>query len=744
MNEIALAGCTATPLASYLKSLGVLRLLASRHPDIRGCWHGDRFVLHTQLDERGVTDFFLNGYEPTPIVAPWNAGSGFYYQERKANDKDPATGKKRKLGVFDQETTATKVVETILASQNGRLGPYAAVLRLVREWVRQAGFVTAPKGRNKDEFILSLRAGLPETCLPSLDACLSITATPNAGLKSEWPPLLGTGGNDGNLDFTNNFMQRVVDVLGAESNSLPARTDAWLQASLFDAKSPCLMKNNIGQFSPAQAGGVNASVGFDADAAINPWDFVLMIEGALLFAAAAVRRSADDPSGVLSYPFTVRPVAAGAGSVGEGDNSRGEIWLPLWQRPASYAEVRALMAEGRVALGKKPVRDALDFVRAVHQLGGYRGVRSFQRFGILKRNGDAHFATPLLRVDVSDAAASSVVDELDRYGWLERFRQFARGESTARRFLMLRRQLEDRLFDLSSHQPNPAELQSMLVLLGDIQRSLARSSKAREAVAPIPRLSDRWVSAADDGTPEFRIAKALAGLRGVGDVALPLRAQIFPVQRNSDRWMSPEADEKVRVHGGERGQLAVLLAAWLGRRLWLMDKLGMTDKPLSSPAGAMLDDVAAFLQDARMDERILALLSGLSLCEIPRDADRSPGEARLPAAFGLMKLALTPDRDLRSLGRLATDESLPVPAGMLARLLAGNHGNRAVIQATRRLRASGLSPRLDRILPALPGIDTARAAAALLIPMRWTATAAIARSLLDDADARLSDPTPTH
>ncbi|MCC7152882.1 MAG: type I-U CRISPR-associated protein Csx17 [Rubrivivax sp.] len=714
MNQIALAGCTATPLANYLKALGVLRLLATRQPETRGFWRDDRFVLSTPLAEQGVADFFLEHYAPTPIMAPWNGGSGFYVKDNKS------------------------ALQSIKDSGSERFAAYRQALSAAEEVMAGLPRDASPKGDEKVRLLSMVRGMIPDAALDWFDASVVL-----AGDTAQYPPLLGTGGNDGRLDFTNNFMQRLTEVLplGAE----PATTAAcdWLSTALFATAAPNLVKKAIGQFSPSQAGGPNASTGFESEGAMNPWDFVLMVEGALLFAAAAARRNAAGPSGVLSYPFTVRAVFAGAGNVGEGDTARGEIWMPLWQKPASCPEVRALLTEGRVALGKKPARDALDFVRAVHHLGGYRGVRSFQRFGILKRNGDAHFATPLMRVNVDDEHAPGLLDGLDRNEWLDRFRQFARGDDTPKRFLTLRRQLEDRLFDLSSRDPTPAEMQSLLVLLGEIQHALARSSRAREAVAPIPRLSGRWVTAADDGSVEFRIARALAGLRGVGDVALPLRAQLFPVQRTLDRWMTPEADEAVRIHVGGGGRLTELMANWLNRRLWLMEKLGMQDKPLSSPAGAMAEDVTAFLQDPRMDARILALLTGLSLCDIPQDAQRGAGEGRLPAAFGLMKLALTPDRDLRSLGHLSEGEHAPPPAGLLAVLMAGNPGNRAVALAWRRLRASGLTPHLGGTLPTLAGIDSTRAAAALLIPLRWAATATLARSLLEEPEARTSTASTT-
>lgn len=57
-NEILLAGCTPTPLANYLKALGVLRLLSVRDPDVRGFWRGDRFVLRTVLDRAAIEHFF--------------------------------------------------------------------------------------------------------------------------------------------------------------------------------------------------------------------------------------------------------------------------------------------------------------------------------------------------------------------------------------------------------------------------------------------------------------------------------------------------------------------------------------------------------------------------------------------------------------------------------------------------------------------------------------------------------------
>ena len=86
-DRLTLQGCSPTPLAAYLKALGVLRLLSSgansvtgepTDPHVRGWWEGERFHLQTALGRDDVLWFFLHDYAPSPVIAPWNGGSGFY------------------------------------------------------------------------------------------------------------------------------------------------------------------------------------------------------------------------------------------------------------------------------------------------------------------------------------------------------------------------------------------------------------------------------------------------------------------------------------------------------------------------------------------------------------------------------------------------------------------------------------------------------------------------------------------
>ncbi len=79
MTKIPLAGCTPEPLMCYLKALGILRLVSEqKDPEARGWWKNDVFWLRSLLNHEDLVQFFLQEYRPTPIVAPWAGGSGFF------------------------------------------------------------------------------------------------------------------------------------------------------------------------------------------------------------------------------------------------------------------------------------------------------------------------------------------------------------------------------------------------------------------------------------------------------------------------------------------------------------------------------------------------------------------------------------------------------------------------------------------------------------------------------------------
>lgn len=706
INEHVLGGCTPTPLAHYLKALGILRLVAEqKDPHAAGRWQGEQFVLRTVLSREELERFFLEEYRPTPIVAPWNGGSGFYFQEEKLKDKDPQTGKRQKTGVRNQPTEATKTVDRLLTSKTDRLKNYRLVLSTSKSIIQVCGFSEAPKDEEKYNLIAAIRGSFPDEALHWLDAAVMLGAD-----QPDYPPLLGTGGNDGNLDFTNNFMQRLVEIFNLDDGMPQLKSSAWLTGALNGGSTFGLVSKAIGQFSPGYAGGPNATTGFDAESMINPWDFVLMLEGALLFAGAATRRMESADKTALSYPFTVRMTNAGSGSVAVETKPRDEIWLPLWRASVSLAELRTLLAEGRVTVGRRAARDGLDFARAVCGFGVDRGISDFQRYAFFMRSGKAYLATPLARIYVNRNPKTDLLTHLDRSQWLDRLRRFARDKNAPGRIQQLVRRLEDEIFSLTQGGDRAA-LQNILILLGQIQQTCADSAKARETIAPVPVLGAEWAMEADDNSHEFRLVCALAGLTEMRGNLLPLK-----VNKGKIEW---DAGSSQAVLGG--GNLVGNLLRVLDRRLLDVQSGDRGDKPLTGLPAADLAAVLAFLRGETDDERIAGLLAGLVNVKLPQHLPkREIPSDQPPAVFGLLKPLFTPDAILQKLGLLPSDGHLPLPREVVTLLKTGNHEQviRAIGIAWRRLRIAGLKlPSHPRQPPDFVGIDSSRLVAALMIPL---------------------------
>jgi CRISPR-associated protein Csx17 len=700
--EHCLAGCRPQPLASYLKALAVLRVISEQaDADARGGWSGDTFVLHTSLDRDALRGFFVEKYEPTPIIAPWNGGSGFYPK--------------------DNQTAIT----TIRTSSVPRLAMYRRVVEQATQLLCALGIEEKVDKETKPRLLEACRATLDDDVLPWLDAAYLLSDN-----GPSFPPLLGTGGNDGRLEFTNNFMQRCLDVVDAGEGTGMAAAGRLLTTALFGDSTDGLQPAAIGQFAPGDAGGANAASGFDGRAAVNPWDFLLMLEGAMVFAVAAARRLGHAERGGLGYPFTVRQSAAGYGSAAGSDaaEARGEIWMPLWTRMARFPEVRALFSEGRARLGRRPARDGVDFARAISSLGVDRGISEFQRYGLQVRNGLAYFATPLSRAPVRSVSAARLIDQLD--WWLGRFRSAASGEHAPPAAKRAMGDLDDALLSLCLRGDRTRVIQ-VLMALGECERVLARSARwarnEKRPVPPAPLLAPTWLEAADDGTAELRLAASLACVyanlgAGAGDLRhMPLRRQIEPVSGERPPTWDPGAGRNV---AWVEGSLVDALNAVMGRRIVLAVQQGVSSYPDVGRLWPDLGDVADFIEGRVDDARIARLLWGCMLVDGAKVEGRplrgrEPTSTMAPSTlYALLKLCF-PGRQPKGASRVsggAKPEWHQIPiVGRIHRLAAAGDGTSAARLAVRRLRASGLVPSVQGVHQ--QGRIAARTAAALLFPI---------------------------
>lgn len=699
MPDLRLEGCSPEPLAHYLKALGILRLVSEQaDPDARGFWDGDTFVLRSRLDAATLLEFFADKYAPTPLISPWNGGSGFFPGDQKSG------------------------IDAIASSDSKRLAPYRHAITVANQVLKALNLEAKPDKEQKPQLAGHLRSELDDDALSWLDAALALT---DDGLR--FPPLLGTGGNDGRLEFANNHMQRLAELL------LGPPAPGLLRGALFGEPTPGLGKGKaIGQFLPSGTGGANAGPGYSRDSFVNPWDFVLMLEGALLFAAAVTRRLEAAAPGTMAFPFTVRASASGYASNANSDEqeTRDELWLPLWRAPVSIAELRALFGEGRAKVRltdtrgttSRPAGTGIDFARAITGLGVARGLHSFARYGFHVRNGLSYLATPLGRWRVPDRPGPHVelLTPIDR--WLERFRRAATGTHAPASHGRALRRLEAAILRLCEDDTS-GPVQAVLIALGEAEAAVARTpgDAAQQGLRPVPLLPAIWLERANDHSPEFRLAAALA--------STDLRARLVRVRRGD--WL-PRGQDDGRTVWGEgdliRNLLAVLLRADVERSQ--DSNHSSVPRDIQPRHHAALADIAAFIDAHTDDARLEALARGLSLLDWRRTppTPSTPRGASPPASFAALALAHTWSPDGQPLRRTP---------GMLARAAAGDLQT-AITLALRRLQGQGLPTRHLTALDAPPAHRT-RLAAALIFPLGPRAH----HLLLDQLCPRFMAPTTT-
>jgi CRISPR-associated protein Csx17 len=530
-----------------------------------------------------------------------------------------------------------------------------------------------------------------------------------------WPSLLGTGGNDGNLDFTNNFMQRIGDLLEVETEAGGPRECArgLLAEALWGEPAIGLKDAAAGQYQPGAAGGANSSTGAQGESLVNPWDFVLMMEGLVLFRGRGTRRLDPAAMAKAAAPFAVRSHAVGYGTAGDEAAERGEQWMPVWGRPAKFREVEGLMGEGRVQLGRQVAHRPVDVARAISRLGVARGVVSFCRYGYLERNGQSNLAVPLGRMGVREAARGRLVDDLAP--WMDKLQRVARGKNAPARLVQAERRLGDAVLAALMHDGESERWRAVLLAAVEVERVQAGGSGFE--AGPIPELSPEWIEAAGEGV-EVRLAAALgsaaAGFRREGGIVDPVRHHWLPLERGARRFkiQDKRLAKDPRVVMGGRDAVGDC-AAVVERRLMESSQGGKRSLPLVAAAGyeASLGDLALLLGGGVNLERVLDLARALMAVNWTRWANgkrvRRGGDGMPPEGWLAVRLACLP-------WALPPDRLIPAEAGMVRRLASGD-GPGAMALAIGRLRAAGIRPPLRA-----GGLDRSAArlwAASLVFPI---------------------------
>lgn len=703
MPDLELSGCRTRPLLSYLKALGVFRHAVAADATARLWWDPEGFaILRGRLETEGLAAFFLDDYEPSPITSPWNSGSGYHGTYKRA---------------------AIETLGAIAASASPRLTSLRTVIEGARALLEERFGDTAIDSV-KDEFLAAWRAVCPEPALEWLDA---VCAYGEAGPTMN--PLLGTGGNDGNFDFSVNFLARLIECLPhlfGGSDDARELSRLRLRAALYDEPAP-LCVATVGMFDPGGAGLPNSSSSAVESAIVNPWDFVFLLEGASLFGGGVARRLSAERA---VFPFTVLDASRIGLSLQPGADAqtRGETWLPVWRRPASLPALRRLLAEGRTQDGRHQARAGREMMRAVADVGVDRGITAFERVVYAERFGRNYVAVSAGSVDVRAVRSVELLRSSDT--WLQRVRSI----DTASVRACLGR-LERAAAEVSTGSDERAALERWLLALGETQLAVGRRPASRAVsepshVRPLGGLPRRIVTSLPDSA-EHRLARALACVgRGLGELGLrSLVEPVTPARGGSFAWDPQGARSSIPLARAE--VVLIQLAASAADAL----------AAVPPQQRARLADIEAFLVGETDDERLVRLAFVFTLCapcEQRRSrAARSPGG--IDRLYALARLA-TCDREAQRPG----GSPLPVqPAPEVVPVLASGHARAAARLAARRLRADGLAPlRSLEAIERRPA-EARRIAAALAFPLHPEDRAVLELASLTPEPWALTDLTTT-
>ncbi len=334
---------------------------------------------------------------------------------------------------------------------------------------------------------------------------------------------------------------------------------------------------------------------------------------------------------------------------------------------------------------------------------------------------------PIGRVRVKERGGARLLDDLSSWGLA--IRRQARDGNAVARLVQGERRLADAIFAVLVHDETPAHWQSVLLAAADIES--IQSGGAGFKAGPIPPLSAGWLDAANDGTPEWRLACALAsaasGYRW-GRPHDPVRHHWLPLKRGGRHYEVRDKrlakDTRVVASGRDaEGDLIALVS----RRLVEASANGERRLPLVAARGfgAAPSDLAQLVAGRVNLTRTLTLAralmavrwDGVAGGESTR-SDLWPEESWMALRLACLPWALYSNRDI------------PVDDSIFGRL-AADDAAAATETALRRLRASGLRPSL---YAACAEPDTARRwAAAVAFPIERHVAQAMARRLDQNA-----------
>ena len=651
MNRHILKGCAPTPFSNYLKTIGLFKIIAEqKDPKITACWSNDRLILHTELSEDEIVEFVLKQYRPSPIVAPWSYNK---YQKAITQCKD-VIGSER----FKSYKETVDQIENVISE-------FCKITK-IEEFEK-----SSIDKKTKPLFLRLCRNTLPDDAIPWLDAVFVLT-----GQDVKFAPILGSGANDGNFDMAANFLTKLKILLDDKNID---ESKAWLESALF-GKTAKLDEAKMVGHNPDGAGGPNSGTGFEGKSLSNPWEYILMMEGIVMFGGSIARRQSTSTDKAI-FPFTTNAANIGyatASSDDGGSNTRGEIWLPIWQNLVTYKELAHVCNEGRVELDGKQAKTSVEFARAIASYGAERGISEFQQFCILKRKGDAYLTINADKIRVAYEPAVHLLSEMDP--WYKPIIKQSVSKGASAPLKRMVRNLDNAVLKFCKYQTKQLMLE-VLILVGKLEGHVSRYEDLKTTL----KLSTDWLEYCYDNSVEFRLAASVASIRSKDTVG-SIRTNMEKIVREKGDWKYRK--ESISAVWNENDDILRNMSRILLRRSIDAKIKSANSIPIEALIPAKIDDVNEFLDGNFDAKKMFGLLPALSIIEMTSNVaypwKNVRGDATitsLPEAYIIIKSIHPPN----------PKEDIPFNSAVLNLLSAGRIDD-AYAKASYILHSHGLSP----------------------------------------------------
>lgn len=604
MNIIDISGCDIEYLSGYLKGLGVFRLISEQlDPDLEAGWNNDILQIRTKFSKDEIIDFFCDTYNPTGLIAPWSINK--YYSTKKHGNELPYIDRFSKIReVFKIcDDVIESVIDPIDRNEKRRLENILkieccdvntehkidAIDKKIKETLSDKNKIRLLQQR--------LRNHLPDHALQWLDSVYILN-----GEYITKNHICGTGGNDGNGNFSENFIKNLCKIFTSCDRD---QCRKLLLNSLFGEKvellSDCYMSGHFPQFSSNK----NSDDGDNKKRLGNPWDYILNMEGGLVYEGTSTRKLSFGAIKKASFPYVTSNDPSGTHDAVMSDrdnqNWSGEIWSPIWNNHILYSELRGLFATARIQVSGRKDDTAVSFAIGAMSASNMLDVSSFKRYVITKRNGKNHLIVPSGTIKSNNS--ESIVKLLTEiHEWRYRIYKLInklgnRAPMTMKKKLKL---LDDAIFACCD-KPGKHNMCKLLRVAGIFNIYLSKHynemDNNKQHSSMRLNLSKEWLNVCNDSTIEYRIALSLAG---IGRYDNHISSNIFPI-KNAIK----------HVVWDTKRSLISNMEKVVNRRILDISESNNIRMIFDSLVPASLEDVHLFIQGLVNDDIIAEIFVGL-------------------------------------------------------------------------------------------------------------------------------------